>query len=205
MNAPIKPSDTASYSAAQVDDPDGVKQSFATAATETALDSTDYNGALVKNSGAHWVGNLPRTVTISRSAAVGSYTTDGITLTGTYSGEAVSETLTPADADGDDILRGSKLFDAPPDITIPAQADTNGSFTIGAGDIGARGGERFNGISLHAAGSLNVRYGASGDSVDTIPIAAGEVGFIKPTRASRVRTDPELASPTSVGLTIYHS
>ena len=204
MTTTLESKGSSSYSAAQVDDPDGVKTSFATQASEHALTATDYNGALVYSSGTKWLKNLPRTVTITRSNAVGSYTTDDIVLTGTYRGAAITESLTPADADGNDIIRGSKLFDVPPAITIPAQVDTGGAFTIGSGDIGAPQGGLFNAISLHAAGDLNVQYGQSTDAQDTIPISAGEVGELKPCRASRVLTDPALTAPTDVGLTVWY-
>jgi len=193
---------TVTYAAAELDDLDGVKTTFATAATATALTPANYTGALVASSGTAWAKGLPRSVTISRSAATGSYTTDPIVLTGTRDSQPVTESLTPADADGDDTIRGTQLWDAPPSIALPAQVNTSGAITIGCGDIGQRCAlDRFAGVKLVANGQLNVQYGErSGAPTDSHAAIAGSVEPIAPTR---IRTSAELTSPTTVGLTVY--
>lgn len=147
-----------SFSTAELDQASGIKTSFATAVSLTSLNAASYNGAAVANSGTTWAKRCPRTITITRSNAVGAYTTTAITLTGKRGGVTVIETLTPANANGNDVLRGSQLFDFPPDISIPAQATTGGSFTIGVADVGAPFGDYFLGVKLNAGspGTINV-------------------------------------------------
>lgn len=190
---------TVSYAAAQIDDPDGVKTSFSTSASPVSLDASDYDGALVALTGTVWLKGLPRTVTISRTLFAGAYTTDPIVLTGFWNGSQVTESLTPADTDGGDVIRGTQLWDRLPTIAIPAQANTSGAFTIGAGDIGAH--DRFSGVEVAATGALNVQYGLS--ETDTIPAAQMLPGEVKPIEPSRILTDPALTTPTTVGLTVY--
>lgn len=192
---------TATFLAAELDDDDGVKASFATATSETVLGAVDYDGPQVANSGAAWA-KLPRTITITRSGAVGSYTTDDIVLVGKRGGTEVTETLTPADADGGDQLRGIQAFDAPPAITIPAQANTGGSFQIGCGNICAPAGDRFHGVTVRDAsgGQLNVQYGEGEDApTDSFPVDGRAQETIAPTR---ILTSDALSTPTTVDLTV---
>lgn len=192
---------TATFSAVELDDPNGVKLSFATTTGVQSLAAADYDGALVADSGTRW-GKLARTITISRSAAAASYTTTDITLTGKRGGATVTEALTPADANGGDILRGTQAWDAPPAISIPAQVDGAGLFEIGVGDIcvPATSSARFHAVTLHADGQLNVQYGeAIGSPTDSFPARDGAQQTVAPTR---ILTDPTLTTPTTVQLTV---
>lgn len=192
---------TATYLAAELDDDDGVKVGFATATSETVLGAADYNGAQVANSGASWA-KLPRTITITRSSSSGAYTTDDIVLVGKRGGTEVTETLTPASANGGDQLRGVQAFDVPPAITIPAQASTAGQFQIGCGNICAPAGDRFHGVTIRdpAGGQLNVQYGEETDAPTDSFAANGLVQeAIAPTR---ILTSDALSTPTTVDLTV---
>lgn len=191
------------YAAAELDDIDGLKTSIATSTTPVVYDADDFDGAAVANSGLGWA-KFPRTVTISRSSSASSYTTDDIVITGKRGGRVVAETLTPANANGGDILRGTQAWDAPPSIAIPAQADTNGAFQIGVQDICTPGeSDRFTMVVFRGtAGQLNLQYGDDPATASTDSFAAPAdqhevAGF------SRVLTSPDLAAPTAQDLTVF--
>lgn len=189
---------TVSYASTELDDVDGVLEAIATAAEAVALSAADYDGAAVTTDGTAWLKGLPRSITITLSAAVGSYATDPIVLTGTRNYAAVTESLTPTTADGDEILRGTQLFDAPPSIAVPAQVDTAGTIAIGVGNIGVPAHERrFAAVKAAAAGTLNLDYG---DATDALPASAGE---IEPVTPLQVLTSADLTAPTTVGITVY--
>lgn len=197
----VIPRRSVTYSFAEADDADGIKTSFASAAAPVSLDASDYNGARVADSGTTWAKGLPRTVNIARSDSAGSYTVDPIVLTGTWRGQTVTESLTPADADGDDVLRGTQLWDTPPSIAIPAQVDTDGLFEIGVGDVGAPSGDHFCAVELVAADDLNVQY--DGGHQDKIPIPAAQVSVPKWIAPQRILTSQAISGPTAVGFTVY--
>ena len=158
MNYQLLARRSVSYSAAELDQANGVKTSFATSASVVNMIASDWNGAAVANAGTTWAKRCARTITITRSSSVGSYTTTAITITGKRGGVTVTETLTPANANGGDVLRGTQLFDAPPTISLPAQANTSGAFQIGVADVGAPSGDHFLGVKLNAGspGTINV-------------------------------------------------
>lgn len=75
----------------------------------------------------------PRGVIITRSAAVGAYTTDDITIIGTAYGERIVLTFTPADADGGDIIQSNEDLglDTIIEVQFPAQVSGAGAFDVG--------------------------------------------------------------------------
>lgn len=84
---------------------------------------------------------IPRRITISRSAAVASYTTSVISIQATLYGNPITLTFTPATADGGDTIQSNEAIGALAlsSISIPAQVDGAGSFTVGFGaGIGLR-------------------------------------------------------------------
>lgn len=193
------------YLAADLDDVNGIKTAVSTVASDVEYGAADFNGSAVANSGTSWAG-YPRTVTISRSSATGSYTTDPIVLTGKRGGVDVTESLTPANANGGDILRGTQAWDAPPTIAIPAQVDTAGQFQIGVQDICSPSpSETFVMVVFRGtAGQMNVQFGDDSASGRTdsfaLPKDAPEVLAF-----SRVLTASTLSSPTAQNLTVYSS
>lgn len=173
---------TVTIAAADLTDPDGVKESFASDDEAVALVPADWDGAVITDAG---VLNPPRTITISRSDSAGSYTVDPIVLTGTRGGATVTESLTPADADGDDILVGAQAFDKLLGVSIPEQVNASGAFTIGVQNICAPAGDRFCGVDVHTDGTLYVQYGESaGAPTDAIPVVVAVYRhlIIEPTR-----------------------
>jgi hypothetical protein len=195
---------TVTFAIAELDDDDGLLTAAATIASETTYEpgvSGGYDGAALDATFSYW-NKLPRTITITRSSAVGSYTTDPIVLSGFRNGSAVTESLTPGDADGGDQLRGTQAFDFPPTIVVPAQVDTSGQFEIGCGNICARGGEVFVAVKFRGtAGQMNVQYGEATDShTDSFALGADDMEPIAP---SRILTSDALSSPTAQILTVY--
>lgn len=189
---------TKTYAAADVADADGVKTSFATVASPVALTVADWNGAAITAAGLL---DLPRSITITRTSAANQYSVDPIVLTGLRNGVTVTESLTPANDDGNDVLRGTQAFDFLTAIDIPTQAGTGGAFTIGVQDICAPGNGTFAAVELAAAGNLIVGYGGndlSGWTQDTIPVPAVAIGFAKYIAPRRI-----LTQSMSVGLTVY--
>lgn len=191
---------TVTFSSGVLLDADGIKTSFATAATPTTVTVASFNGAEISATTGAFT-KLPRTVTIGRSNSVGSYTTTPIVITGKRGGAEVTESLTPANANGNDTLAGTQIFDSISSIAIPAQVDTSGAFVIGVRDICAPAGDTFTGVEVAAAGTLYVAYGSgTGAPTDGIPIATAAVGVIKPIAPKKILTD---AAKTTVGVTVY--
>lgn len=192
-----------------VDDVDGLLSATATVAAEQTYAASgsdkDFDGAEVthKSRGRRV---MPRALTISRSAAEGSYTTSGITLVGEVAGVETTETITPPDADGGDVLRGQTLFDDPTEVavTIPASVDTNGQYQIGVGDIGAPPDGHFRCLRPHADGDVVIE-GDDGQH-EVIPAKAWQ---LEPVVFKRVRTHEQVTaaegvgSTTAVGVTVY--
>lgn len=181
---------TVSYaSTAAAFDADAIKTSVATSASPASYSDAALNGAV----GAATM-NPPRSITVTRSSSAGSYSTSAITITGTYNGETVTDTLTPADADGGDTIYGDQPFDAVTSISLPAQVNTSGAFTFGVGDVWAGHGKQFRAVKGHTAGNLALYYDAG--VTDTLPVAALVVESVLP-RAVR-------ASGTDVAFTVYY-
>jgi hypothetical protein len=199
------PRRSCTYAIADLNDVDGIKVSIATVAAAVQYAAADFDGAAVVNSGAGWA-KFPRTVTITRAANGGSYTTTDITITGKRNGKTITETLTPADADGGDVLRGSQAWDAPPTIDIPAQVNTSGAFEIGVGDICSPSvSERFTMVVFRGvAGQMNLQFGEdpTAAQTDSFPLPADAYEVIA---FSRVLTDPLLTVPTVQALTVYQA
>lgn len=192
------------YAAAAVVDPDGVKTTFATVADPVALDSTDWNGAILGS--GETVLDLPRTITITLSNDADQFSTDDIVITGTRNGAVVTETLNAANDDGNVTLRGVQPFDTLTGIDLPAMGGTGGSITIGVQDICAPYGDVFHGVEAHATGTLNLGYGGTdleSANTDALTIEASQIGFVKPVKPNRILTSAALAVPTTVSLTVY--
>lgn len=186
---------TKTYAAGALVVANGIKTSIASSTSAALYVVADFNGT------SHTAGvlDLPRSLTVGRSNAAAQYSVLPIVITGYRGGELVTESLTPANANGSDTLVGTKLWDRLVSVAIPANAGTGGAYTIGVQDIGSPFGRTFTGIKLHANGNLNVQYGEAG-LTDSIPCLADK---IEPLAAGRVLTNAGLAAPTSVGLTVY--
>lgn len=195
---------TVTYAASGVVVANGVKTSFATVAAPVVLGPADFNGANIAAGGLGFIAGLPRSLTITRSNNAAQFSVAPIVIVGRRGGKEITETLTPANANGNDTLQTASGFDSITSISLPAQGGTGGTFTIGVQDICAPQGDKFQGIELAAAGNINVQYGeGSGAPTDSIPIATAQVGWIKPVAATRIRTNASLTNPTIVGLTVY--
>lgn len=194
---------TKTYTAAQAYDADGIKTSFATATSATALTSADWDGAILNASA---VLDLPRTITITLSNNANQFSTGDIVLTGIRGGSEVTETLNAADDDGNVTLRGSQIFDQLTAIDLPAMGGTGGTITIGVQDVCAPYGSHFAGIELAAAGTIAVGYGPDHAvaSSDFIPVTTASVEEVRPIEgARRILTSTALSAPTAVGFTVY--
>lgn len=178
-----------------------VNNGIATVATTTgtqALTTANFTGSEILTGG---VLDLPRAVTVTLSSHAGSYTTNPIVITGTRSGKTVTQSLTPSGANGNETLRGTQAFDKLTGIAIPAQNDALGQFSFGVGDICSPAGDNFCGVELAANGTLNIQYGEQANAPkDAITLPANAYRAITP---SRILTDPGLAVPTTVGITVY--
>jgi hypothetical protein len=78
-----------------------------------------------------------RSITVTRSASVGAYTTDPIIIKGKAYGEDVTLTFTPADADGGDTIQSTENLglDEITEVVIPPQVSALGTFDIGFGAL----------------------------------------------------------------------
>lgn len=191
---------TVTFTSGTVLDADGIKMSFATVAAPVTLVVADFNGAEISATTGAFT-KLPRTVTIGRSNNAAQFAVDPIVITGKRGGAVVTESLTPANANGNDTLAGTQVFDSISSIAIPTQGGTGGTFVVGVRDICAPVGGVFCGVELAAAGTLYVAYGeASTAPTDGIVIATAQVGVVKPIAPTKILTD---AAKTTVGLTVY--
>jgi hypothetical protein len=195
---------TITLPAGALNDADGLVESLATSATAVELDASDFDGALVTTDGTLWAHGVARTVTVTLSSSAGSYNDeDPIVVTGKRGGTIVTEEFLPPTANGNVTLRGSQAFDRVTSIAIPAQVDTSGAFTFGAGDLCAPAGDSFHALTVRdeAGGQLNVQYGEGEDApTDSFPVS----GFaLEPCAPTRVLTDPGLSAPTTVALTLH--
>ncbi len=191
---------TVSFAAAALLDADGIKTSFATVAAPVTVLPAVFNGALVSTT-TGIISPLPRTITIARSNNADQFSVDPIVITGKRGGEVITESLTPANNDGNDILVTTKVFDSIISIALPTQGGTGGTFTIGVRDIAPPVGGTFTAVEVAAAGTLHVQYGETlGSPTDALIIPAALVGMHKPIAPTRILTS---ASHTTVGITVY--
>lgn len=192
---------TTSFEVADLDDPDGLKTSFATATSPVTVTGVAFNGACVSEvnaAGQAVIYFSARAVTLTTGAHSGAYdTTHPIVVTGKYGGEIVTESFQPTNANGGQVLRGTQPFDTVLSVAIPTQAAATGTFELGVGDIYARKGDTFVAVRLHTDGTVYPLY--DNQVSDTLPLLAGvreDVdfrGFI---------TDPTL-TPAPVAMTLY--
>lgn len=186
--------------AGAVQDDDGIKTSYATVAAPVTVLPVDLNGAVVSSTTGLITG-LARVVTITRSNNSGQFSVSPIILTYVRGGQTLTESLTPANANGNDVLAFTAAVERIVSIAFPAQGGTGGTFKIGVRDICANLGDTFVGVECAAAGTLYVQYGEGSNAAsDAIPIAAAQAGTIKPIAASRILTD---TTKTTVGITVY--
>lgn len=169
-------------------DADAIKTSVGATAGAVVYSGADLNGVI----GAATM-SPPRSVTVSRTSATGDYTLTPIVVTGTYGGETVTDTLTPANANGGDTLYGDQPFDAIVSIARPAQVNTDGAFTFGVGDVWAGPDRWFRAVKGAADGVLALQYDAS---TDLLPVKAGVLESVLPSAVK--------ASGTTVGFTVYY-
>lgn len=190
---------TKSYTGALLSDADGIKTSFATVTSVVALAASDLNGAQIATGG---VLDLPRTVSITLGNNAGAYTpTTPIVVTGRRGGSVVTASFAPTTADGNEVLHSTQLFDVITAVDIPAQADTDGSFTIGCHDVGAPMGSTIR-VMAQAAGNLNLGYGKEGlVSSDIVAVPAVAIGFLQPVQVGRILASA--TNPTTIAVTVF--
>lgn len=189
---------TQSFLAAELHDTAAVKTSAATTTSIVTVLPAAMNGAGMLDAVGRFY--LPRAVLITMSASSGSYSTNPIVITGKRGPNTITESLTPANANGGATLTTYAIFDQLISVVFPAQVNGSGAFTIGLGDIGAPFGSTFTAVKLHADGDLVVSYGENyldNAPTDLIPCLAQNREPIAP---NRILTDP---GSTAVGLTLY--
>ncbi len=171
---------TKTYASADLLDADGIKTSIATVAAPVTYVVANFNGAAI----ATGVLDLPRSVSVTTSASVGSYAiASPIVVTGKRGGETVTENLALTATGGNETIYGTQAFDSIASIAIPAQANTSGAFTFGVADICAPAGDTFSAIKCDTAVTLYVKYGeASSAKADATAVLAKTPEFIRPTR-----------------------
>lgn len=192
---------TVTFAAGAMLDADGIRTSFATVAAPVTVLPASFNGVLVSTT-TGVISPLPRTITIARSNSAGQFSVSPIVINGKRGGAFITDSITPANINGNDILRSVAAFDTITSIDIPTQGGTGGTFTIGVQDICTQvDGAVFQGVELAAAGTLYVQYGeSSGSATDAIIVPAALVGYLKEIAPSRILTS---GSQTTVGVTVY--
>lgn len=192
---------TVTYASGAVQDDDAIKTSFATSTSASQVLPAAFNGGLASTSTGLITG-LPRVVTITRGNNASQYSVSPIVMTYMAGGQILTESVTPDNINGNDVLVFTAAVERIISFDIPAQAGTSGSFKIGVRDVCANYGDTFIGVEVAAAGTLYVQYGnGSVTSTDGIVIPAALVGYIKPIAPTRILTDP--GSKTTVGFTVY--
>ncbi len=191
---------TVTIASGAVQDDDGIKTSFATVAAPVTVVPADFNGAVWSTTALRIIG-LPRVITITRSNSANQFSVVPIVLTYKRGGAELTESLTPANDDGNDVLAFTASVDEIVSIAFPAQGGTGGTFKIGVRDICAYSGDTFVGVEVAAAGTLYVQYGDGTNApTDAIVIPAALIGYVKPIGPTRILTD---TTKTTVGVTVY--
>jgi hypothetical protein len=191
---------TVTLAAGAVQDDDGIKTSFATVTSPVTIVPADFNGAVVSSS-TGFITGLARVVTITRSNNAAQFSVVPIVMTYVRGGQILTESLTPANANGNDVLAFNAAVEKIISIAFPAQGGTGGTFKVGVRDVCALAGDSFVGVELAAAGTLYVQYGeAASAPTDAIVIPSTLIGSIKPICPTRILTD---TTKTTVGFTVY--
>jgi|GEM_PF-3787946 len=113
--------------AAITPDVDAIVTALATSTSAVELTGAELTGVL---GGSAFTSADYVTATLSSTA--GAFTdASTITVTGTYNGATVTDVLTISGTDGNATLWGDQLFDSVTQIDIEAQADTDGTISIG--------------------------------------------------------------------------
>ena len=174
---------------------DGIKTTIATSTSAQEYTGAALNGAyLVSNTSL----NPPRRATVSSAASVGSYNLSAIVFTGTRNGVVVTDSLTLTDADGNETIRGTQVFDTIAKINTPVMVDGSGAFTFGVGDVCTYETLKMV-IKPHATGVLALEY-LGGTFSDSIPVTAHQY---EPAACTAVLADQGLSSPTDTNFTCY--
>lgn len=129
---------------------------FATGVAAVQKTQADLNGAEASQF-QNGLG-LATTLTLTTGSNVGAWsTTAPIVVTGRRNGQIVSENFQPTQANGNEALHGSQLFD-PGSITIrcPAQPGTS-SLKVGRRDVAGTERLRIVGVKALAAGNVVVK------------------------------------------------
>lgn len=140
-------------------DPDAIVTSFATSTSPVTKSGAGLNGII----GAAAI-DPPRSITLTLDNSPGAFSTTPIPITGTdVNGDAQTAQLTPSTADGNETLETDKTFRTVTSIAFPAQADTDGAFTVGTGSkIGLRHLPK----TTDSIGVVIVAYHVSGAPID---------------------------------------
>lgn len=179
-------------SLAAVADPDAIKTSVATSTSEAVYDDADLNGVI-----GVAVMRPERTISVTSSAQTGAYDpTDPIVVEGTdANGLPISEDLQLTAANGGETIVSSKAFRTVTAITVPPQADVDGSLQFGVRDVVCAANPPTK-VRCAGAGALKVAF--VDGSVDTIPdIAARETVEVSP---HKIFGD---SSTTATNLTLF--
>lgn len=165
--------DVSSYGYHLLDDVAAVVASFAT--TTSAFDKSGV--ALTGAIGG--TAFLPaRTVTVTLSSTVGAFVLNSvITVTGKRNGETVTEELTVTSANGGVVLRGTQAFEQITRVQGEAQADTDGTISVGLGDVVAPLGGEFLGYRAGHDGRVLIQFGDG--SKEPYPCTDGESMFLE--------------------------
>lgn len=116
----------------------GVKTAIATSASAVSYATTALNGALMDGTLGKFAGGIPRAVSVTTGASVGTYRTGAsypIRVTGQHwrTLERMTESLLLTAANGGETINGNVMFspDYPISISIPGQVDASGTFAFG--------------------------------------------------------------------------
>jgi hypothetical protein len=192
-----------SFTAAELWVVNGIVASAATSASPVNVLAAAMTGAAMLSGTPGRFAKLARQITITRSSSAGSYSVSPIVITGTREGLAITESIVPGNINGNDVLTSVNLYTTITSIAFPAQVNTSGAFQIGSGNIGLQNNyETFTGVELLAAGTLNLQFGPVGTAVPS-DVKSGVAGLVYPIAFKQLQTNPALAVPTTVGVTLY--
>ena len=187
------PDKFATFTLAQLEDDNALLTATATSLTAVTYAVATLDGALANPGPA--VMRFPQRVRVETSTEAAAYnTTDAIVFTGTDdSGAAVTESITLANAGGNEVQDGAQGFLGMVSIAIPAQLKNSGQFTIGVTDIQ---------FSKERPG-LQVEFGAAGNIVveffdGSVETVVGLEGAKKEGLIKRVVDTSTTADPITV-------
>ena len=144
--------------------------SLATSASPSVISGAGLNGTIGANVFTYGTYAIKtcQSVTVTTSTHTGSYNLVAITVAGLDAkGNAITDTLTLTQVNGNETLKTSKGFTQVTSITVPAMVDALGAFTFGVTDLFFAQPPRWV-IATAADSVIHMKFGSLGEDLPAL-------------------------------------